>query len=143
QVPTSVKPFSGRLAPVKMHGALTIERAGKTGSVARLALGGNLGALRLTLNGEATGTPAQADAALLRVTGRLDADDGAALVRLLFLDRVVAVDQLPGQMTLTANGPLNGEIRVNALAGGGGVFARADGGRHLGAGGPARGPPPT
>jgi AsmA-like protein len=136
QVPTSVKPFSGRLAPVKMHGALTIERAGKTGSVARLALGGNLGALRLTLNGEATGTPAQADAALLRVTGRLDADDGAALVRLLFLDRVLAVDQLPGQMTLTANGPLNGEIRVNALAAAGGFSAVADGAMHLREGSP-------
>jgi uncharacterized protein involved in outer membrane biogenesis len=131
QVPASVRPFSGRLAPVKIHGALTIERAGKTGSVARLALGGNLGALRLTLNGEATGTPAQADTALLRVTGRLDADDGGALVRLLFLDRVLAVDQLPGQMTLTANGPLNGEIRVNALAAAGGFSAVADGAMHL------------
>ena len=136
QVPASVKAFSGRLAPVKMHGALTIERAGKTGSVARLALGGNLGALRLTLNGEATGTPAQADAGLLRVTGRLDADDGGALVRLLFLDRVVAVDQLPGQMTLTANGPFNGEIRVNALAAAGGFSAVADGAMHLREGAP-------
>ena len=70
--------------------------------------------MRLTLNGEATGMPAQAEAAVLRVTSRLDADDGGALVRLLDLDRVVAVDQLPGQMTLSANGPLNGEIRVNA-----------------------------
>jgi AsmA family len=136
QVPASVRPFSGRLAPVKIHGALTIERAGKTGSVARLALGGNLGALRLTLNGEATGTPAQADAALLRVTGRLDADDGAALVRLLFLDRVLAVDQLPGQMTLTANGPVNGEIRLNALAAAGGFSAVADGAMHLREGAP-------
>jgi uncharacterized protein involved in outer membrane biogenesis len=131
QVPASVRPFSSRLAPVKMHGALTIERADKTGSVARLALGGNLGAMRLTLNGEATGTPAQADAALLRVTGRLDADDGGALVRLLALDRVLAVDQLPGQMTLTANGPANGEIRVNALASAGGFSAVADGAMHL------------
>jgi len=54
-------------------------------------VGGTLGAMRLTLNGEATGTLAQADAALLRVTGRLDADDGGALVRLLALDRVLAV----------------------------------------------------
>jgi hypothetical protein len=131
QVPASVRPFSGRLAPVKIHGALTIERAGKVGSVARLVLGGNLGALRLTLNGEATGTPAQADTALLRVTGRLDADDGGALVRLLSLDRVLAVDQLPGQMTLTANGPLNGAIRVNALAAAGGFSAVADGAMHL------------
>jgi len=131
QVPAAVRPFSDRLAPAKIHGALTIERAGKTGSVARLALGGTLGAMRLTLNGEATGAPAQADAALLRVSGRLDADDGGALVRLFVLDRVLAVDQLPGQMTLTANGPLNGEIRVNALASAGGFSAVADGAMHL------------
>jgi hypothetical protein len=87
--------------------------------------------MRLTLNGEATGTPAQADAALLRVTGRLDADDGGALVRLLVLDRVLAFDQLPGQMTLTANGPANGEIRVNALASAGGFSTVADGAMHL------------
>jgi AsmA family/AsmA-like C-terminal region len=131
QVPAAVRPFSDRLAPAKMHGALTIERAGKMGSVARLALGGTVGAMRLTLNGEATGAPAQPDTALLRVSGRLDADDGGALVRLFALDRVLAVDQLPGQMTLTANGPLNGEIRVNALASAGGFSAAADGAMHL------------
>jgi uncharacterized protein involved in outer membrane biogenesis len=131
QVPVAVRPFSDRLAPAKMHGALAIERVGKTGSVARLALGGTLGAMRLTLNGEATGAPAQADAALLRISGRLDADDGGALVRLFALDRVLGVDQLPGQMTLTANGPLNGEIRVNALASAGGFSAAADGAMHL------------
>ena len=42
-----------------MHGVLTIDRAGKAGgtagSTAKLDLGGTLGALRLTLNGEATG----------------------------------------------------------------------------------------
>jgi len=137
QVPDSVRPFADRLAPAKVHGVLTIERAGKTGSVAKLTLGGSLGAMRLTLNGDATGMPAQADAAVLRVSSRLDADDGGALVRLLYLDRVVAVDQLPGQMTLSANGPFNGEIRVNALASAGGFSAVADGSLHLrGAGAP-------
>ncbi len=131
EVPASVRPFSDRLAPAKMHGALTIERAGKTASVAKLAMGGSLGAMRLTLNGEATGAPAQADSATLRLSSRLDADDGGALVRLLALDRVLAVDQLPGQLTVTANGPLNGEIRVNALASAGGFSAVADGAMHL------------
>jgi uncharacterized protein involved in outer membrane biogenesis len=131
QVPASVRPFSARLAPAKVRGALTIERAGKTGSVAKLTLGGTLGAMRLALNGEATGVPAQADSATLRISGRLDADDGGALVRLLALDRVLAVDQLPGQLTVTANGPLNGEIRVNALASAGGFSATADGAMHL------------
>ena len=111
-----------------MHGVLTIDRPGKgggnTGSVAKLDLGGTLGALRLTLNGEAAGAPAHPDAAIVRVTSRLDADDGGALVRLLDLDRVLAVDQLPGQMTISANGPLNGDIRVSGLAAAGGFQRR-------------------
>jgi large subunit ribosomal protein L24 len=134
-VPNSFSPFADRLAPAKMHGVLTIDRPGKAGgnasSVAKLEIGGTLGALRLTLNGEATGVPAHFDAALVRVTGRFDADDGAALVRLLDLDRILAVDQLPGQMTISAHGPLNGDIRVSGLAAAGGFSAAAEGMVHL------------
>ncbi len=132
RVADSFRPFVDRLAPAKMHGVLNVDRAAAAGTVAKLDLGGNLGALRLSLNGEATGTPAHADAAVIRVTSRLDADDGGALVRLLDLDRVLAVDQLPGQMTITASGPLNGDVRVNGLATAGGFSAAAQGALRLG-----------
>jgi AsmA-like C-terminal region len=127
----SLRPFADRLAPAKVHGVLTVDRAGKAGSIAKLDLGGTVGALRLALNGEAAGTPAHADAAVVRLTSRLDADDGGALVRLLDLDRVLAVDQLPGQMTVSANGPLDGDIRLNGLAVAGGFSAAAEGTLHL------------
>jgi uncharacterized protein involved in outer membrane biogenesis len=134
-VPNSFGALADRLAPAKLHGVLTIDRPGKAGgnggSVAKLDLGGTLGALRLTLSGEAAGAPAQLNAAIVRVTGRFDADDGGALVRLLDLDRVLAVDQLPGQMTITADGPLNGDIRVSGLAAAGGFSAAAEGMLHL------------
>ncbi len=130
-VADSLRPFADRLAPAKMHGVLTVDRAGKTGSTAKLDLGGTLGALRLALNGEATGVPAHMEAAAVRVVSRLDADDGGALVRFLGLDRVLAVDQLPGQMTLSASGPLDGDIRINGLAAAGGFSAAADGILHL------------
>lgn len=130
-VPAAVRPFADRLAPAKVHGVLTIDRVGKAGSVAKLDLGGNVGALRLTLNGKAEGALAHADAAAVRLSGRLDADDGSALVRLLALDRMLAVDQLPGQMTVVASGPLNGDIRINGLATAGGFSAAAEGTLHL------------
>jgi uncharacterized protein involved in outer membrane biogenesis len=134
-IPNSFASFADRLAPAKMHGVLTIDRAGKaggsTGSVAKLDLGGTLGALRLTLSGEAVGAPAHPDAAIVRVTSRLDADDGGALVRLLDLDHVLAVDQLPGQLTVSAHGPVNGDIRVSGLAAAGGFSAAAEGMLHL------------
>ncbi len=131
QVANAVRPFIDRLGPAKIHGALTVDRAAPAGTAVKLDLGGDLGALRLTLDGNATGQSAQPAAAVIRLSGRFDADDGGALVRLLNLDRVVAVDQLPGQMTITASGPLNGDIEVGGLAAAGGFSAAATGTLHL------------
>ena len=132
QVADAFRPFADRLAPAKVHGVLTVDRTatGNT-TTAKLDLGGDVGALRLALNGETTGEPTPPAAAVVRVSGRLDADDGGALLRLLELDRVVAVDQLPGQMTITANGPLDGAVHVNGLASAGGFSAAVDGMLHL------------
>ena len=47
------------------------------------------------------------------------------------LDRVLAVDQLPGQLTLSASGPLDGDVRVKGLAAAGGFSAAVDGLLHL------------
>ena len=112
QAANAVRPFVDRLGPAKIHGALTVDPAASAGTAVKLELGGDLGALRLKLDGSATGEAAHPEAAAIRLNGRFDADDGAALVRLLNLDRVVAVDQLPGQMTISANGPLNGDVQV-------------------------------
>jgi large subunit ribosomal protein L24 len=127
----TLRHFAGRLAPAKVHAVLNVDRAAPPASNARLTLDGSLGALRLTLNGDATGAPAQPGVAILRMNGKFDADDGAALVRLLDLDQVISVDQLPGQLTLAANGPLDGEIRVNGVASAGGFSAAADGALRL------------
>src|ERR1700730_6468750 len=93
---------AGRLAPAKLHGTLTMERAASAGSTAKLDLNGQLGLMRIALNGAATGEPAKLGEANVRIDSRLDADDGTALAALFGLDRVVAVDQLPGRVTLSA-----------------------------------------
>jgi uncharacterized protein involved in outer membrane biogenesis len=135
QIATALRPFVDRLAPAKMHGLLTVDRAAAADARAKLDLSADLGALRLTLNGEATGQPAHPEAAAMRVASRFNADDGGALMRLLDLDRVVAVDQLPGQMTISLNGPLSGDLAVNGIASAGGFSAAAQGTLHL-SGGP-------
>ena len=127
----ALHPFADRLAPTKVHAILSFERAGNSATLARLDLGGSVGAMRLALNAEGTGEAAHPAASTIRVVGKLDADDGSALTRLLALDRVLAVDQLPGQLTLSANGPLGGDVRVNALASAGGFSATANGVLHL------------
>ena len=131
QIADAVRPFNDRLAPAKVHAVLTVDRASGGSSVAKFELSGDLGATRLSLNGDATGDPAHLSAAVLRMSGRLDADDGGALVQLFNIDRVLAVDQLPGQLTLSANGPLSGAVRVNGLAAAGGFSAAVDGTLHL------------
>jgi hypothetical protein len=110
-----------RLAPAKLHGTLTMARAATAGSSAKLDLGGQLGLMRVALKGEASGEPSRLGDADIRVDGRLDADDGTALVALFGLDRVVGVDQLPGRLTLSAAGPLSGELRIDGEAAASGV----------------------
>jgi large subunit ribosomal protein L24 len=120
-----------RLAPAKLHGTLTVERAATAGSTAKLDLTGQLGLMRVALNGAATGEPSRLGEANVRVDSRLDADDGTALATLFGLDRVVAVDQLPGRVTLSAAGPLNGELRVDGEASASGFTAAVRGALRL------------
>ena len=122
--------LAGRLAPAKVHGVLTVDRAAAAGTGAKLDLAGDVGALRLALNGDATGDLAHPGAAIVRITSRLQADDGGALVRLLDLDRVLAVDQLPGEMTMSAAGPLDSDVRVKGLAAAGGFSVAVEGMLH-------------
>jgi large subunit ribosomal protein L24 len=120
-----------RLAPAKLHGTLTVERAATAGSAAKLDLNGQLGLMRVALNGAATGEPAKLGEANVRIDSRLDADDGTALAALFGLDRVVAVDQLPGRVTLSAVGPLNGELHVDGEASASGFTAAVRGAARL------------
>ena len=120
-----------RLAPAKLRGTLTVERAATAGSTAKLDLNGQLGLMRVALNGVATGEPAKLGEANVRIDGRLDADDATALATLFGLDRVVAVDQLPGRVTLSAVGPLNGELRVDGEASASGFTGAVRGAARL------------
>ena len=129
QAAETFRHLAERLAPAKVHGVLTVDRSA-AGSMAKLDLNGDVGALRLALNGDATGDLAHPGAAVVRVASRLEADDGGALVRLLNLDAVLAVDQLPGEMTMSAAGPLDGNIRVKGLAAAGGFSVAVEGMLH-------------
>ncbi|HMG80188.1 MAG TPA: AsmA family protein [Xanthobacteraceae bacterium] len=120
-----------RLAPAKLHGTLTVERAATAGSTVKLDLNGQLGLLRVALNGVVAGEPSKLGEANVHIDSRLDADDGTALAALFGLSRVVAVDQLPGRVTLSAVGPLNGELRVDGEASASGFTAAVRGAVRL------------
>src|SRR5581483_813289 len=103
-------PTAGRLRAM-----LNLDNApGGSGTLAKLGVEGRLGALRVNVNAQANGDVASLQAGDLRVDGRIDADDSAALVALLGLDRVVAVDKKPGALTFTASGRSDRDVRVDA-----------------------------
>jgi AsmA family/AsmA-like C-terminal region len=102
-----------RVVPAKVHATLMVQQAPASGSTAQLQVSGNLAAMRLTATGAVTGESSQLGAANIKIDTQLNAADGSALVALLGLDRVLGVDQLPGSLTVSAAGPLNGDIRVD------------------------------
>ncbi len=115
-----------RLSPAKIHAVVAVDKAA-TGSDAKLDLDGQVGLLRLALNADAQGERTQPAAAHLHVESRLDADDGTALAALFGIDRVLGVDQLPGRATLTVDGPVNGDLRVDAALAASGLDSAARG----------------
>jgi large subunit ribosomal protein L24 len=119
--------FADRLAPANVHAAISFERASSGQTNAKLALNGQLAAMRVNLTGVATGDPADMAAASVTMQTQLDADDGRALLSLLGLDRIAAVENRAGRMTLAATGPFNGELRIDGLLATGGLNASANG----------------
>jgi large subunit ribosomal protein L24 len=143
-----IRRTASRSVPAKLHASLVLDRdaAGTSGAStsAKLKLQGSAGVFRLDLQGDAGGgTLASIDLARLgsskiRLTGLVDATDGSALVDLLGLDRLVTVTQRSGRLTLDLNGPLDGDMAVNAQLLAGGLDVSANGTMHpSGSPGPA------
>jgi large subunit ribosomal protein L24 len=114
---------AARLTPLVLRATLAVDPSA-TGAAAangKFKIVGRAGAFRVALDGDAG---AAADAlkldnlaalagAKVNVSGRLDGDDGAALIELMGLDRFVVADKRPGRLTLTAKGPLDGELAID------------------------------
>ncbi|MDT3687998.1 MAG: AsmA family protein [Pseudorhodoplanes sp.] len=108
--------ISERAGNASLHATLEVgaasgQPAGQ--SLARFDLGGRLGKSQLSLKGTATGTMANAAKARLEVDGELTSDDAGALVRMAGLDRLITADNSPARISVSARGPLNGNMRVD------------------------------
>jgi hypothetical protein len=114
---------AGRLTPLVLRATLAVDPSA-TGAAAangKFKIVGRAGAFRVALEGDAgaAGDALKLDnlaalaGAKVNVSGRLDGDDGAALVELMGLDRFVVADKRPGRLTLTAKGPLDGELAID------------------------------
>jgi uncharacterized protein involved in outer membrane biogenesis len=114
------------MAPAKLHAQFTIDGA-RPAAVAKLAVDGSLGKVRVALNGQADVNSIALSAGDLRFDGTLQTDDGKLLVAMLGLDRFLAVDAGPGSLTLKTSGPASGAWQIDGKLTAGGLEASASG----------------
>lgn len=131
QAAAAVRHATDRLAPAKLHAVLDVGGAASPGSTADLHVSGSLAAMRIALDGKATGPTTHLGSDTVQIDSRIDADNGAALITLLGLDHVLAVDELPGRLTLAARGPLDGDIHVDGKVEASGLDSAVSGTLHL------------
>jgi large subunit ribosomal protein L24 len=121
QAATELRRRASRFVPAKLQASLTVgSDVPRQAAASALKLDGNAGPFKISLQGQTDSadvftleTPSRLASSKLKLTGRLDASDGGALVELLGLDALVAVDKRAGRLELRANGPINGEMEFD------------------------------
>src|SRR5262249_33458866 len=106
-----------QVSPLLLRASITMDPGAASDANARLKVDGRAGPFRLAVLGDAF-SPGEAlkndkltalHAAKLNLIGRLESDDGAALIELAGLDHYVSIDKGPARLALTAKGVLGGE----------------------------------
>jgi uncharacterized protein involved in outer membrane biogenesis len=121
QTADTIRTLAPRLAPAKLSALLTVERAETgTGSRAEFVVTGKAGVARINVTADVSGEVANIAAADVNLNGRVYADDGAALIALIGLDKAVAVDKQRASLSVTATGrpgnlQLDGRIAAGRL----------------------------
>jgi large subunit ribosomal protein L24 len=128
--PRTARAFSARapaMAPAKLHADLTIDGSGP----AKLSIDGSLGRVRAALDGSGVFDPKAFRIGAVKLDGKLTADAGQALVEMLGLSSFVAVGSGPGALTVKAEGPAGGALRVDSHLTARGLDAGLDGTMNL------------
>ena len=117
QAAEQLRRSAGRFTPLVLRASLVVDPS----ATGKFRIVGRAGAFRVALEGDAgaAGDALNLDnlaalaATKVNVSARLAGEDGAALVELVGLDRFVVADKGPGRLTVTAKGPLDGELAVD------------------------------
>src|SRR5262249_43725703 len=120
QTPGRARGAGGRVPPATLRASLSVDPAAGSAN-AKLKIEGRAGTFRMALQGDAGAASdafklenlATLGAAKVNLSGRVDADDGAALIELIGLDRLVAADKRPARLAVAAKGPLDGDLVVD------------------------------
>ena len=113
-VPAAMTPRGGAaaaMAPARLRARLVVDGTAPS-ALAKLSIDGSLGRARLALSAQANAELFKSigNAGDLKVDGKLEADDGKVLLTMLGLDRTIEIEPGPGAVTLTLNGPANGDL---------------------------------
>ena len=114
------------ISPANLQARLTVDGTAPQ-ALARLAVGGRLGRLRVALNAQGNADADVLKRGELKIDGRLDSDDGRTLLTVLGLDRAFAIEAGPGALTVALAGPANGDLRTDVRLAAKGLEARATG----------------
>ncbi len=114
------------MTPAKLRAQFTLDGAAPA-TIAKLAVDGSLGRVRIALTGEANADAIALSAGDLKLDGKLETADGRLLMTMLGLDRMLAVDAGPGALTLKTSGSARGEWRIDGKLTAGGLEASASG----------------
>jgi large subunit ribosomal protein L24 len=133
-----IRRAASRAVPLHLHSSLALDRdaAASKAAAAKLRLQGNAGVLRLDLQGDAAdavqslGDIVRLGSGKVHVKGSVDANDGSALVEMLWLDRLVSVNQRSGWLKLDASGALDGDMAIAGELHAGGLQVSANGTLH-------------
>ncbi len=113
-VPAAMTPrgrAAAAMAPARLRARLVVDGTAPS-ALAKLSIDGSLGRARLALSAQANAELFKSigNAGDLKVDGKLEADDGKVLLTMLGLDRTIEIEPGPGAVTLTLNGPANGDL---------------------------------
>lgn len=114
------------ISPANLQARLTIDGTAPK-AIARLAVGGRLGRLRVALNAQGNADADVLSRGDLKIDGKLDSEDGRALMTVLGLGRSLAIEPGAASLTVALNGPANGDLRTELRLVAKGLEAKADG----------------
>ena len=121
QAAAELRRRAARFVPAKVQAALTVgSDVPRQAAAAALKIDGSAGAFKISLQGQTDSTDgftlealSKLPAGNAKLTAHLEAGDGSALVELLGLDTLIAVDKRAGRLDVTASGALNGEMAMD------------------------------
>jgi large subunit ribosomal protein L24 len=142
QAAAELRRRAARFVPAKVQASLMVgSDVPRQAAAAALKIDGSAGAFKISLQGQTDKTEALTLETLsklpsgnAKLSAHLEAGDGGALVELLGLDTLIAVDKRAGRLAVSANGALNGEMALDGQLVAGALDVTTKGSLRLGNG---------